>query len=169
MRTIASCLLFVALLSLIACESTPAEEKPAFTKTVNLLEYGIPVELNAPEDAKVVDASDDMIQDLRIEGDHYYVQIYGTVATRPSCKTLADEALIDYKTKNATFQRVVKQDECGFVYAVKTENDTTTYYNFDYFAVKGNKEYRFMSTTSPLVKLNQAQVEAIYEAVKNQQ
>ncbi len=169
MRYLVCSLIGVVLFHLMACDSTPKKPKSSFTKTVKLIEYGIPITLTAPEDAAVKDRSDNLMQDVLIEGDHYYVQIYGTSATNPDCKTLAQDALTDYKTTDGTFKKIVRQDDCGFVYAVQTERDTNTYYNFDYYSVKGNKTYRFTTTSGPLVDLNQQQVEAIYEAVKAQE
>lgn len=169
MRYFAGFMVWMMLCHLIACDSTPKKPKPQFTKTIKLIEYGIPVTLNAPEDAKVTNHSDNLMQDVLIEGDHYYVQIYGTSATTPDCKNLAQEALTDYKTTSSTFKEVVQQDDCGFIYSVQTERDTNTYYNFDYYSVKGNKTYRFTTTSGPLVDLDQQQVTFIYEAVKAQE
>ena len=169
MHRLLSLLLLWSLLGWVACESGPTEPESTFTKTVQLIEYGIPVSIQAPEDAQVTNQSDNFMQDVLLKGTHYYVQIYGTPATTTNCNNLAQEALTDLKTTDPTFKQVVRQDDCGFIYAIQTENDTTTYYNFDYYAIKGNKAYRFTSTSGPLVDLNQSDLEAIYEAVKGQQ
>lgn len=153
---------------IIACDNTPAEPASTFTQELNLIEYGIPVTLAVPEGAKVKNNTDDFMQDVVVEGKDYYVQIYGMNATSLQCKTLADEALLDYKTTDAAFKGVVQQDPCGFLYKVAVDNDTTTSYNFAYFAVKGNKSYTFSTTAGPLTDFDQAQVTAIYEAVKAQ-
>lgn len=169
MRYLVYSIIGFVLCHLVACDSTPQKRPSPYTKTVKLIEYGVPVTLKAPEDAKVTNRSDNLMQDILIEGDHYYVQIYGTAATTPDCKNLAQEALTDYKTTDGTFKEVLQQDDCGFVYSVQTERDTNTYYNFDYYTIKGNKTYRFTTTSGPLVDLNQQQVQEMYEAVKGQE
>ncbi len=137
------------LLTLTACDNTPPAPESPFTSTTNLLEYGIPITLPTPEGATVRNNSDNFLQDVRIEGEGYYVQIYGTSASTTDCKQLAQDALTDYKTTDATFKRVVEQEDCGFLYEIEVDNDTTTYYNFAYFVVQGNKAYTFSTTTGP--------------------
>lgn len=157
------------VLSIIACDNTPSKPVPVFTNKMNLLEYGIPVTLPAPEGATVKNNSDNFMQDVVVEGKDYYVQIYGSNATSLNCEKLAQEALLDYKTTDAAFKGVVKQDSCGFLYKVKVDNDTTTSYNFAYFAIRGNKAYTFSTTAGPLTDFSQEEVTAIYEAVSAQE
>lgn len=164
-----ACFLAITLLTLTACNNTPTQPDPIFTHQMNLLEYGIPVTLPTPEGATVKNNSDDFMQDVVVEGKDYYVQIYGSSATSLDCANLAKEALLDYKTTDAAFKGVVQQDSCGFLYKVEVDNDTTTSYNFNYFAVKGNKAYTFSTTAGPLTDFSKEEVEAIYEAVKAQQ
>lgn len=159
----------VVLLSFVACDNTPPKPKSTFTNKTNLLEYGIPVILPTPEGATVKNNSDDFMQDVVVEGKDYYVQIYGSNATNLDCAKLAEESLVDYKTTDAAFKGVVQQDSCGFLYKVEVDNDTTTSYNFAYFAIKGNKAYTFSTTAGPLTNFSQEQVTAIYEAVKAQE
>lgn len=159
---------FALFCTLIACDSTPAEPVSPFTQELNLMEYGIPVTLPVPEGATVKNNTDDFMQDVVVEGKDYYVQIYGSNSTSLQCEKLAEESLLDYKTTDAAFKGVVQQDPCGFLYKLEVDNDTTTSYNFAYFAVKGNKAYTFSTTAGPLADFDQGKVAAIYEAVKAQ-
>ncbi|MGH1338394.1 MAG: hypothetical protein ACRBFS_19920 [Aureispira sp.] len=162
-------LLFFALLGFVACDNTPPKPDPIFTNKMNLLEYGIPVTLLAPEGATVKNNSDNFMQDVVVEGKDYYVQIYGSNATSLDCAKLTQESLLDYKTTDAAFKGVVQQDPCSFLYKVEVDNDTTTSYNFAYFAIRGNKVYTFSTTAGPLTDFSQDEVTAIYEAVKAQE
>lgn len=167
MYRLAFSILCCVLLGMIACESTPTtSQKPTFTDKVNLLEYGVPVTLAAPAGTEVVNNSDEWMQDLVLKGENYYIQVYGRSATSGTCKTSIQETLRDLKTTDANFRKVVREDDCGFIYAVQSENDTTTYYNFNYHKIQGNKFYSF-ATTSSYKSFNLEQAEAMYEAVKN--
>lgn len=162
-------LILATFLTLAACNNTPPQPDPIFTNKLNLLEYGIPVTLPTPNGATVKNNSDDFMQDVVVEGKDYYVQIYGSNASSLDCAKLAQEALMDYKTTDAAFKGVVQKDTCGFLYKVEVENDTTTSYNFNYFAIKGNKAYTFSTTAGPLADFSKEEVLAIYEAVKAQE
>jgi hypothetical protein len=161
-------ILILLLFVFTACDNTPPAPTSPFTSKTSLLEYGIPVTLSTPEGAKVTNNSDNLLQDVTIEGQDYYVQIYGSGATTTDCAKLAQEALTEYKTTDAAFKRVVEQDNCGFMYELEVDNDTTKSYNFVYFTIKGNKAYNFTTTAGPLADFDQADVKAIYDAVKAQ-
>lgn len=156
------------MVAMMACQNIPQEQsiKEIFPKQLNLLQHGIPIAVQAPEDAKITNRSDNFMQDLVIEGTDYYVQIYGKGASSPRCSTLAKEALAEIKVSNETFQRVVLEDECGFVYEVQAIGDTTKCYNFAHFKVQGNKSFEFSTTTSRRKPFTQKEVENMYKAVQ---
>ena len=158
------------ILGLMACE-TPKEAtiKDVFPKQLDLLQHGIPIKIQVPEDAQVTNRSDNFMQDVLIEGTNYYVRIYSNGATAPQCATMAEEALQDIKKTNPTFKKTILEEACGFIYAVQIPGDTTTCYNFNYQTVKGNKSFSFSTTTSRRQPFSKEAVENIYQAVKEQE
>lgn len=160
----------VILLGLTACEE-PKEPtaKDVFPKQLDLLQHGIPIKIQAPEDAKVTNRSDNFMQDVVVEGTDYYVQIYSQGASSPQCNAMATEALADIKKTNPTFQKTILEEDCGFVYEVQIPGDSTTCYNFNYFSVKGNKSFSFSTTTGRRKPFSKKEVENIYQAVKEQE
>jgi hypothetical protein len=157
-------------LGLIACE-TPKEStiKDIFPKQLDLLQHGIPIKIQVPEDAKVTNRSDNFMQDVVVEGTDYYVQIYSQGATLPECTAMATEALVDIKKTNPTFQKTILEEGCGFVYEVQIPGDSTTCYNFNHYVVKGNKSFSFSTTTGRRQPFSKKAVENIYQAVKEQE
>jgi hypothetical protein len=158
------------LLGVIACE-TPEEStiKDIFPKQLDLLQHGIPIKIQVPEDAKVTNRSDNFMQDVLIEGTNYYVRIYSNGATAPQCSTITEEALIDIKKTNPTFRKTVLEEPCGFIYEVQIPGDSTKCYNFNHYTVRGNKSFSFSTTTSRRQPFSRKTVEHIYQAVKEQE
>jgi len=157
-------------LGLMACE-TPKEAtiKDVFPRQLDLLQHGIPIKIQVPEDAKVTNRSDNFMQDVLIEGTNYYVRIYSNGATSPQCSTITKEALAEVKKTNPTFKRTILEEACGFIYEVQISGDTTKCYNFNYHIVKGNKSFSFSTTTSRRQPFSKKVVEHIYQAVKEQE
>lgn len=157
------------VLGLAACQSGASSEaslEERFPKKLNLLEYGMPFSIQVPADAKVKDQSNKFIQDLVIEGQDYYLQIYGQDAAAATCNALAQEAQTDLKTTSGTFKKMVTTEDCGFLYQVETPNDTNKYYNFAWYRIQGNKSFNF-STTASRQLFTLDQVEAMYTAAKS--
>lgn len=161
-------LFFLVILVVTACQEAKPTTEMLFPKQLNLLQHGIPIALQVPEDAKVSNRSDNFMQDVVIEGKNYYVQIYSQNATSFSCASLAGEAQSELKTSDPNFQKVVSQDDCGFVYEVQVPGDSTKCYNFNFFRVQGNKSYSFTTTTGRTKPFTLEQVQQIYAAVKEQ-
>lgn len=156
------------LLGVMACESPESTVEDLFPKQLNLLQHGIPIAIQAPEDAKVSNRSDNFMQDVVVEGTDYYVQIYSQNASSPSCTAMASEARADVQKSNETFQRMIIEDDCGFLYEVQVPGDTTKCYNFAYYRVQGNKSFSFSTTTGRRKPFTQEEVTRIYDAVKAQ-
>ena len=161
-------LLSAIVFGLVACQEPESTIKDLFPKQLNLLQHGMPIAIQVPEDAKVTNRSDNFMQDLIIEGTDFYVQIYSQDATSPSCSYLAGEAKTDVKVTNTTFQRMVLEEDCGFIYEVQVAGDTTKCYNFAFFRVQGNKSFSFSTTTSRRKPFTLEQVQNMYAALKEQ-
>ena len=158
--------LFLLLFALSCADSVPKLES-IFPQQIDLMTVGIPVKIQAPADAKVIDDSDNFLQDVKIKGQDYYVQIYSETARALDCKTLATDAQRVLKTENPNFKKIIKEDPCGFIYAVQVPGDTTTCYNFGIYKIQGNKSYSFSTTNSNLVPFSLEKVELMYRAVND--
>ena len=161
-------ILGVLVFGMVACQEAGPGIRDIFPKQLNLLQHGIPIAIQAPNDAEVSNRSDNFMQDIVIKGTDFYVQIYSQNATSPSCQTLAGEARADIKLSNRTFQRIVLEESCGFIYEVQAPGDTTKCYNFAYFRVQGNKSFSFSTTTGSRKPFTLDQVTNIYNAIKKE-
>lgn len=155
-------LLFVAAVILIwACQKN---DKPNEWVKKDLLEYGIPMSILAPDSAEV-NSSDlgGLIQDVTIKkGDNYYIQIYASDAETTDIAKVKANQLAEVKS-NRYFSKIVKEELDGFIYetAIDTSNIN---YGFRYVRVQGDKEFIFQ--TGLVGTFTEAQVERMYESVK---
>lgn len=143
----------VALLT--ACNSGPAPLTKMYPKQLDLIEYGVPLKIQGPEDVKVANNGQfGPVQDLEIEGTNYFMQIVSNDAGSGDCKTITERELAAVKEKSA-FASIVEQNDCGFIYALQYEGDTTKLYNFKAIQVKGAKQYIFETTATRGFSLDQ--------------
>ena len=159
--------IFLLLFAFSCTDSEPKLER-IFPQQIDLMTAGIPVKIQAPDDAKVIDDSDSFLQDVKIKGQDYYVQIYSQIARSLDCSTLAKEAQRLLKTENPNFKNSIKEDACGFIYAVQVPGDTSICYNFGFYRVQGNKSFSFSTTNSNLLPFSLEKVENMYRAVQAQ-
>jgi hypothetical protein len=160
---------FFLLSCLVSCTEVPPSAKDLFPQKIDLMSVGMPIQIQAPIDAKVLDNSDSFLQDVKIKGKDYYLQIYSQTARALDCKTLATEAQRVLKTENPNFKKIIKEDPCGFVYSVQVPGDTTTCYNFAYYRIQGNNSFSFTTTNSNLIPFSLEMVQHMYLAVQAQE
>ena len=155
---------FVCLLALvwgmIACNSEPQST----LSELNLLEYGLPITVQAPDSAKVkkVDMGS-IMKDVSIKhGEDYSIQIYASQATTNDIAKLKADKLNDIKM-NPFFSKIVKEEEAGFIFENKIDSSTINY-GFNYAYVQGDMEYIFSTGLIGTFTLEEA--ESMYNAVK---
>jgi len=133
---------------------------------LDLLEYGLPVTVQAP-DSTTVNASDlGIMQDVTLEGvsdPEYYIQIYASKANNTDIAQIKADQVSDVRS-NPYFSRIVEEDEQGFIY--ETAIDSTNYYSFRYIYVQGDTEFIF--TTGLAKTFNLEQVQQMYEGVRQE-
>lgn len=155
---ILSLVLFISLL-FFACESDPA----ATYKELNLLSYGVPITIMAPDSAAV--KKEDWIAQQGItvsKGEDYEVQIWAGQATTNDLATLKAGKLAEVKS-NKIFSKIIKEDNNGFVFESKIDS-STMYYGFYHFVLQGDNEYTFQNGLRGNFTLEQA--ERMYNAVQ---
>ena len=148
----------IALL-IVACKSDPASN----LKPLDLMKYGIPLTVMAPDSAKV-ETMDLIVQnDVTIKkGDDYFIQLYASDASTTDLKQVKADQLEEVKA-NPYFSGIVSEDENGFVYK-KQIDSTNVNYGFKYIKLQGDKEYIFQ--TGLIGKFSEESVMAMYNAVK---
>ncbi|HHH50478.1 MAG TPA: hypothetical protein ENK52_05830 [Saprospiraceae bacterium] len=148
-----------AIIFLIACQ----QDKKAQLKELNLLQYGIPITILAPDSSKVIATEIMGIKDITIKsGSDYAIQLYASDVTTTDVQQLvADQKKLVKDTRY--FAKIVREEPDGFIY--QTVIDTSTInFDFRYVLVKGDKEYVFQ--TGLLGSFSEEAVEQMFNAVK---
>lgn len=154
--------LFVLLILAAACSPNTSDN----WKPLDLLPYGIPLTVNAPEpDSAKVKKSDlgTLIQDITIQnGQDYYIQIYAAQAETNDITQIKASLLADVKA-NRYYSRIVSEEEAGFIYETAID-DNNLNYGFRWIKLQGDMEYVFQ--TGLVGTFTLSQVKSMYEAVK---
>ncbi len=136
-------------------------------KPKDLLEYGVPLTILAPDSVEV--KKEDWIVrkglSIRNEAENFYVQLWIKNAKSNNLEQSKNEVLSEVKAERY-FSKVINEDEGGFIFE-KQIDSTTTEYNFRYIKLQGDKEFIFQKGLSGLYSLKD--IEAMYEAVKGPQ
>jgi hypothetical protein len=159
MRIFSICILGVSLI-LISCSSDPTSNY----KELDLLQYGVPVVILAPDSPKVETMDFVVQQDITIKsGDDYYVQIYASKASTYDLGKLKASQLAEVKS-NEFFSEIINEDNDGFIYKLEVDS-TYTSYGFRHFKIMGDKEFIFQPGL--VGTFSQDQIENLYSAVRN--
>lgn len=159
MTRILSSLFFVALgLLLFKCSSDPYAGK----SKLDLLKYGIPITIIAPDSAEVVSKDLAMIKDVSVRGgDNYYIQIMASDA-RTTNRATVIETLKNEVKENPFFDKLIKDVKGGFIYESKIDS-SNVFYGFKYVRIQGDKEYVFQNGFTG--KFNLEEIEHMYDSV----
>lgn len=154
--------LFVLLILAAACSNNASNN----WQPLDLLPYGIPLTINAPEpDSAKVKKSDmgSLIQDITIRnGEDYYIQIYAVQAETNDMTKIKASLLADVKA-NRYYSRIVSEEESGFIYETSIDENNLNY-GFRWIKLQGDMEYVFQTGLVGTFTLEQ--VKNMYEAVK---
>lgn len=147
---------FFALALMMACNSGTK------TEPLELMKYGLPIQINAPKDA-VVKANDmGFYKDVTVKhGEDYFVQIISTSVTTTDMATLKNDQLREVQ-KNPFFKEVIFDEDNGFIF--QKQIDSTFNYDFRYIKIQGSNEYIFQ--TGLTGTFTEEDVKEMYESVK---
>lgn len=155
-------LLFGILILLSACGET--EEKVVF-QPLDLLNYGIPVTIMAPDSADVKKSEFGSVKDITVRKEKdFFVQIYARQTTTTDVAKRKAEELAEVKNKKY-FSKIVKEDPAGFIYETKVDSNYIDY-GFRYLQIQGSNEYLFQ--TGLIGPFTLEAVEDMYQAVQQQ-
>lgn len=135
-----SLLVFVIILT--ACGS----DKDDYLKPRNLLEYGIPLTILAPDSVDIKKENLVVQQEVAIKSQNsndYDIRIYFGEATTSDVSSIKAQQL-EFLKSSDIFSKVVMDEPNGFVY--ETAIDSTVFsYGFRRVLVQGDREYIFTS------------------------
>jgi hypothetical protein len=150
---------FFSVLLFFACNNDPKHEYQA----LDLLEYGIPMSILAPDSAEVKTMDMGIIKDVSIKkGKDYYVQIFSSEATTTDVSAIKSEQL-DAVKNSEYFSQIISEDDKGFIYENMIDSTRNTY-GFRYVRVQGDKEYVFQTGLIGMFTLED--VQRMYECVE---
>ena len=150
---------FLILFS-IACNK---KEDIALTQK-DLLEYGIPLTVNIPVDAKITKGNAGLIPEVYIEDSTSYfnIQINTLPATTTDVTKVKAEIMGEVKIA-PYFTKLVQEDRDGFIYET-TVDSTAISYHFKHCVVQGDNTYIFENSLISQPSLEEAQF--MYETVR---
>ncbi len=152
--------LFFCMTSFLYCKNEVQED----LKPLDLLKWGIPITILAPDSAQVKTMDmGGLLKDVTIKGDNnYYIQIYASDAATTDIARIKSDQLAEVKA-NRYFSKIVSEEEDGFIYenAVDSAN---IYYGFRHIRVQGDMEYVFQ--TGLIGSFTQEEVEKMNGAVQ---
>lgn len=133
-------------------------------KPLDLLQWGIPVTVLAPDSAKVKTMDmGGLLKDVTIKGDdNYYIQIYASDASTTDISRIKANQLAEVKA-NRYFSKIVNEEEAGFIFE-NVVDSANVYYGFRHIRVQGDKEYIFQ--TGLIGSFSLEEVEKMYGAVQ---
>ncbi len=155
-------LFFIISLILIIASSCSNNKKDDF-KTLDLISYGIPLKVKAPEGTIVKTEDMGIVKDITLKnGDGYFIQILNSTALSNDISKIKNERLEEVK-KSPYFSKIILDEDNGFIYEKKM-NDTLFNYDFRYTKIQGDQQYTFQ--TGLFGMFTKDQVMKMYESIK---
>lgn len=137
-------------------------EKKSDLPTLDLMSYGVPISIKAPEGAEVIAEDFGIMKDVTVKGEgNYFVQISGSLATELDLAKIKQEQL-DLVKEGPFFSKIVEDYENGFVFEKKV--DSRVNYDFRYIKLQGDDLYIYQ--TGMMGKFSEEEVKGMYESVK---
>ena len=150
-------LLFAAFL--IGCQNDASKSM----NQLDLLGYGIPMTILAPDSAEVKTMDMGFMKDVTVKkGKEYSIQILASEANTTSVEQVKALQLSEVQ-KNPFFSQIITDLPNGFIYENRIDS-THINYGFRYVHIQGGQEYVFQ--TGMIGDFSQESVEEMYEAVK---
>ena len=152
----------IILVSLFIC-SCQSNENSGMSE-YNLLDYGIPLTIMAPDSSDITKANYGVSKEVTIQSeddDNYNVQIFLAEATTSDQGKVKAQQL-EMLQQMPIFSKVILDEPNGFIYETVTDS---TYHSFGFrrVLIQGTREYIFQTGIGTYT---QAQVEKMYKATK---
>ncbi len=132
------------------------------SSTIDLMKYGMPIKIHAPQDAEITSDDLGIMQDVTVKyGDDFNIQIFSGSTIENSAADVA--AKLKNEVINGTyFSEIVREEADGFVF--KKDIDGSIDYDFRYVKLSGGSDFVFQ--TGLYGKYTLEQVETMFASVK---
>lgn len=108
-------------------------------KYKDLLEYGVPIEILAPDSVTVFSSDMGIQKDVSLKGENGYdIQLFYSDAFRNQKDAVED--LKEVIQANPYFKEIIEEAENGFIYSNQLDSSLVNY-GFRYLVVKAGKEF----------------------------
>ena len=123
---------------------------------MDLLSYGVPILIKAPE-GSIVESKDLLVQkDVTVRsGSDFSLQIFESDALTRDIGAIRSRMLTEVQS-NPYFQEVIEEDENGFIYKTAIDSNYINY-GFRHVRLQGDKEYVFQTAMRGKFTLEQVQ------------
>lgn len=154
-------LLFLTVATFFACDNGGEA-----LQEINLLPFGMPITVKAPNDTLITSGSFGDMQEVVIKSKDssslYRLQIYSVAASIIDVGAIVAEekALVE---SDSSFTKYIEEEPNGFIYEYKY-SDAEVGYDFRYVRIQGDKKYTFQ-TALGLFRTEEA-AKMMFEAVK---
>ena len=146
----------LSLIVIFACNSAPK------VSSLDLMKYGLPITINAPDSAVVQVDDMGVWKDVTVQkGKSFYVQILSSKATSNDISLLKSESLNEVKA-GRFFSKIIQEDDAGFIFEKKIDDSIN--YDFRFFKIQGDSEYSFQ--TGLIGTFTEKQVRDMYASVQ---
>src|SRR5690625_2896719 len=142
---------------LMACNQAPE------MKFVDLLSYGVPIQIEAPDSVEITTSDMGIQKDLVLQGEGgYNIQTFYSDAVRNQKD--ADQEHKNILKENPRFKELVLDELKRFIYSMQLDS-TLEHYGLLYVVVKGGKEISSQPGMGGVY--TQEKVEELYHYAKN--
>lgn len=130
---------------------------------IDLLEYGVPLKVNAPEGSTVVVDDLGVWKDITIKDtSDFNLQIIASQSTTFDKSKIVADQLKSVK-ESVYFSKIIEEYENGFIFEKKIDENNINY-DFRYVKLNGDKEYIFQRGL--LGTFSEQAVRNMYQAVQ---
>ena len=151
--------LFLGLGLIVSCAEDPSSQ----WEETNLIEYGVPLKIKAPDSIEVKKSSLAGMEDITIKGDNAYsLQIFASEVNTRDLGVLVSEQRSLVQEENY-FRAFEKEWDAGFIYSMQLDSNTITY-DFRHIRLQGDKQYIFQA--GMMDSHTQEEIERLVSAVR---
>lgn len=139
------------------------KESSTNLESMSLLEYGLPIKINAPEGVTVTVDDLGVWKDVTVKDSlDFNLQIIASQSTTFEKSKIVADQLSDVKA-GRYFSKVIEEYEDGFIFEKKIDEENINY-DFRFIKLNGDREYIFQ--TGLLGTFSEEAVRNMYNAVQ---
>jgi hypothetical protein len=150
----------ILLFALVMIIMTACKQGSVKMVALDLLKYGVPVTIQAPENAKVTQPYGEGEVWIQDEASNFDIQVTKMITLGNDAAKVKAEQLEATKRVEG-FSKLIMEEKSGFIFE---ENIDVLNYDFKYIVVQGDKQYVFQKGFTRIATLEE--VEIMYNAVK---